>query len=933
MWHGGERPIIGRRVERRRLVRLIEGCLDGEGGGLLLTGDTGIGKTALLRYAEERAAGLRVLRADGVPSEETLAYGAVHRVVRALAGGLPRLPPSSREVLERLLVRRASPPRERLPVAVAALGLLARAAAMRPILVLADDLGSVDAESRYVLGFVARRISTERVALLAATDGDAAALLPGVPELPLGGMDEEDCLRLVAQSGSSPVAPAVCEVLVHAADGNPLLLLEMLRTLTPAQLSQPSLLPDPLPPGPRIARARLARLRDLPEDCRRLVVLLAAEPRLDPAALFHVARVAGMDPAALEPAVDAGLVMLSATAVFFRRPELRRIVYHGVDLAERHQAHETLARAFGETGDERRYWHRAALHPGPDDEIADVLAAQGAAARRRGEQPYAAALLARSAELTTDDARRGDRLADAAECHGRAGRPRRAVRLLERAAPLVAPDRPALRGRIAYLRGVFALRYAGAADACDTLLGAADDLVAADRPLAVKALVAAGEAGLHMGDAALAADAGRRLLAVLDGGPGAEDQRFAADFLLGVAGAFGERLPAAMARLRRMLDEAGRVTDPELLTWGSYGAIFTAADVRARALAHRAVALARADGDTATAARAMQYLAYAECWVNGPSAAALTATEGLRLARETGQLGCARNLMGMTMLSAGLSGDPEPCDAYAHRVVDEAAEHGLGLASALGLWGLAQLDLARGDWNAAAARLHHLARRPTGHPGIATEAVPTYVEAAVRAGHRRRAESATAVFVRWADAVGDGWPMALAARCRALLATGDPEEHFRHALHLHRTGDREIERARTELLYGEYLSRGRRRGAARPHLREAADIFQRHGARLWLERARAELRASGDDLGGPAPSAPAPGGGTVDTSADLTARQHQIVLLVAAGATNREVAAQLSLSPRTVDYHLRRVFGRLGITSRAELIRRYAPASGAGSAL
>ncbi|WP_413797826.1 helix-turn-helix transcriptional regulator [Streptomyces iranensis] len=197
--------------------------------------------------------------------------------------------------------------------------------------------------------------------------------------------------------------------------------------------------------------------------------------------------------------------------------------------------------------------------------------------------------------------------------------------------------------------------------------------------------------------------------------------------------------------------------------------------------------------------------------------------------------------------------------------------------------------------------------------------MPTFVEAAVRAGHRSRAERAAAAFALWAEAIGRDRPAALAARCRALLEPDDPEPHFRHALRLHRTGDREPERARTALLYGEYLSRERRRKDARVHLREAAETFRRHRARLWLDRARSELRASGEDWGTAEDRAPGRGGVTET----LTARQHEIVALVAAGATNKEVAARLCLSPRTVDYHLRRIFAQLGLTSRADLIRRF----------
>ncbi|MBC2901609.1 helix-turn-helix transcriptional regulator [Streptomyces cupreus] len=931
MTYGTEQPpIIGRQAERRQLAAALDACREACGGALLLTGGHGIGKTTLLRYASHLAHEFRTVRADGVPAEQHLAYGAVQRLVRPLAADIPQLPPQSREVLERLLLGHVPSPGERSLIGVAVLALLAKASGRSPVLVGVDDLHRVDAESRYAIGFVARRISAERVLMLAATERHACAAVSGVPVLRLAGLSDQDCLRLIARIASCPVALPVREVLLHAAGGNPLILLELLRTLTPAELSQVSRLPDPLPLAPRLARLRLAEFRRLPEDCRRLLLLLAAEPGLDPLTFFRVAQRTSIDPSALKPAETAGLLTTSRTAISFRHDDLGRAICQGADPAERHWAHDMLARAFADTHDDRRCWHEAALRSEADADLADELERQAACTHQHGSPAHAAALMERSAQLSHEDGRRGSRLVTAADYSTRAGRPRRAARLLERAETLVGRDQPSLRGRIAYLKGVISLQHAAAPDAYDGLLTAAD-LLAGDNPSqAVKALVAAGEAGLHAGNAALCAQAGRRALAVLNGSATGEEEpasRLAVDVLLAVADALQGRPATAVPRLRERLGTAARTDDPLLLAWASHGALFIADDARARALAGRAVALARTAGDTPTMVHAMQYLSYPECWLSGPDTATLTATEALRLARETGQLTCVRNLMGMLMLAAGVTGDSGTCGQYADRVVGEAQAHGLGLPSALGLWGLAHLDLASGNWAEAAAKLRRLVRTRLGHPGVAIEAVPSYVEAAVRAGDRPRAERAAAAFAPWAEAVGRGWPTALAARCRALLETGDTEQHFRSALLLHPIGDRELELARTCLLYGEYLNRERRRADARAQLREAADIFRRHGARLWLDRTGAELRATGDDWDPTENEAPAVEGRT----GTLTSRQRQIVRLVAQGATNKEVAARLYLSPRTVDYHLRRIFERLGITSRSDLIRRCAADAGSGT--
>ncbi|MFI2346565.1 LuxR C-terminal-related transcriptional regulator [Streptomyces sp. NPDC019443] len=921
MTYGTEHTMVGRRAERRQLVAWIEACRSArKGGALLLTGDQGLGKTMLIRHATHLAQGFHTVRADGVQAEQGLDYAAVQRMVRPLAVGVRRLPPHLAELLERVVLGLVPPPRERPLISVAVLALLSRSSVRRPVLVTVDDLQWVDAESQHVLGLVARRISAERVLVLAGADGEEPMLMPGVPVLHLTGMSDRDCLRLIAQHHPSAVAPAVCEVLVHAANGNPLVLLELLRTLNPGQLAELPRLPDPLPLGPRLTQLRLAPLGKLSDDCRRLLTLLATEPRLDPPTLYRVAQLAAIDPAALKSAEVAGLITVSRTTVSFRDAALARAIRQSLDLTERHWAHELLARAFAAGHDDRRGWHEAALSTEADAGLADELERQAARARRHGEPCHAAVLMERSAELTGEDGQRAGRLVAAATCSSMAGRLRRAARLLEQAEVLAGTQHPSLQGDIALLQGVLSLHQGTPDDAYDALLTAADVLADGNTRLAAKALAAAGEAGLYAGSEDLPVRAARRARALLGGSEVSDepDARLAAHCLLGVAESL-RGLPTAGIRLRKSVADAAQSEDPLLLAWAAHGALFTADDAHARSLAARAVALARRAGDIPTVAHAMQYLAYSECWLSGPDSARLIATEALRLARGTGQLTCVRNLMGMLMLAAGLAGDTETCERYADRVVDEATEHGNGLACALGLWGLAHVDLASGRWDEAAAKLRRITRMKPGHPGVALQAVPAYVEAAVRAGLRPRAERATAAFARWAEGVGQGWPTALVAQCRAVLSSGDPEEYFRLALRLHAPGDRELELARTALLYGEYLKRERRRAESRVQLREAAEIFRRHRARLWLDRACAELRASGGNAtaeAGDSTHATHPAG-----TESLTARQREIVRLVATGATNKEVAARLCLSPRTVDYHLRRVFQQLHITSRAELIR------------
>uniref|UniRef100_UPI0004E0E4DD AAA family ATPase n=1 Tax=Streptomyces bicolor TaxID=66874 RepID=UPI0004E0E4DD len=408
MTYGTEQPpIIGRQAERRQLAAALHACRAAGGGALLLTGDHGIGKTTLLRYASQLAHDFRTVRADGVPAEQNLVYGVVQRLVRPLACELPQLPAQSREVLQRLLLGHVPPSGERSLVAVAVLALLARAGHRSPVLVVVDDLHRVDAESRFALGFVARRVSTERVLILAGTESHRCAAGSGVPVLGLAGLNDQDCLRLIAGLRSSPVALPVREVLLHAAGGNPLILLELLRTLTPTELSRLSRLPDPLPLPARLAGRWLAEFRRLPDDCRRLLLLLAAEPGLDPLTFVRVAERTDIDPSALKPAETAGLLTISKTAISFRHDDLGRAVWQGADPAERHWAHAMLAQVLADTHDDRRCWHEAALLSEPDADLADELERQAACARRHGNPAHAAGLMERSAQLTHEDGRRG----------------------------------------------------------------------------------------------------------------------------------------------------------------------------------------------------------------------------------------------------------------------------------------------------------------------------------------------------------------------------------------------------------------------------------------------------------------------------------------------------------------------------------------------
>jgi DNA-binding NarL/FixJ family response regulator len=386
------------------------------------------------------------------------------------------------------------------------------------------------------------------------------------------------------------------------------------------------------------------------------------------------------------------------------------------------------------------------------------------------------------------------------------------------------------------------------------------------------------------------------------------------DYLQAISAIFLGRFGAAQAPLRSVLEKAPRIDDPSALIWASIAALILGDNAQGRVMAARAVATARSRGAVTTVPKALEFLAYAEFWTGRHEAATANALEGLRVATETGQgNGACHHLAALALLDA-IHGDESACRLRARTALDRAARYGLGLPAALSVWALAFLDLSLGRYTDAADRLRGLARAGPGqgHMAVAVLSVPTYVEAAARTGAIPAARAAFAIFEAWAASTSSPDNLALAARCRALLTEGQQaEEHYREALTLHAAGERAFERARTELLYGSLLRRRRRRSEARNQLRSALESFQRLHADRWAESARTELRVAGE-VSSPAKSV---------VGEELTPQQYQIACYAAQGATNREIGAQLFLSPRTVEHHLGNVFAKLGVRSRIELVK------------
>ncbi|MFL6249806.1 MAG: LuxR C-terminal-related transcriptional regulator [Actinomycetes bacterium] len=907
------RPVLyGRAAELAVIDRLVVAARAGRGGALAIRGEPGIGKSALLAYADQRAGGLRVLQAVGVEGESRLAHAALQQLLHPLLGRVGQLPDPQARALGVAVGLEAGPPPDRFLVAMATLTLLSEAAEDRPLLCLVDDAHSADAPSLAVLGFVARRLETEPVALLVTLrDGQPCPEgAQGVATLHLAGLDAEASAALLRERWPGGLAPAVRRRLLKACPGNPLALLELPAALTPGQRAGTDTLEEPLPVAGVLEEAFLDRVRRHDPDAQTLLLLAAAEGgRL--ATVRGAARRLGLDPGGLESGRLAGLVRVDGTTLAFRHPLVRSAVYHGASPAARKAAHRALAGTLGDDQAARRAWHRAQATDGPDEAVAAELERAATQTLRRAGHAAAAADLEQAAELSPDDEDRARRLAAAATAAWRGGDTGGARALLDRAERL-DPARPGVRLDIRLLRGSIELRDGIPGDGAAVLAEAAAQAVATDRRRAVPLLVAAAEAAFVTGQwetLAVLSSLAARLRPTGDTG-----DAVVLRLLASAAEPGGD--PAAAnppAGGQADLTASERLEDPVLLGLAGQLAWKVGGDEPARALHAKAVERARMLGALGTLAWALESLSLAELKRDHYALAELHAREGLRMAQEAGHHnGACRHQSLLAHLSALRGREEETrrlagevlAAATARRLVREASEAQMAL-------GLLALGAGR-----PADALEHLEAlwAPGPLPGyrpIALYAVPDLVEAAVRAGQPDRCRDRLDAWLAVSDPARDPAVAALTARCRALVTTGPrAASSFEEALRLHAAAQQPFGHARTQLLYGEWLRRQRRRTQARPHLRDALEAFGRLGTPAWADRALRELRAAGETAGDHDPGA----------LERLTPQELQIARGVVEGATNREIAAQLFVSPRTVSHHLRSVFSKLGISSRGELI-------------
>ncbi|WP_017579161.1 LuxR family transcriptional regulator [Nocardiopsis valliformis] len=904
----------GRDAEQRILAEALGDARSGRGASVILTGGPGRGRTTLLEHTRNTAGGFTVLHMAGVTDEADFPLSGLQRLLRPVEPALDRLPEPRRELLCAALTRGGVAETDRFALYTSLLDFLSEVSAEQPLLLCVDDADLLDDASLAALAFAARRLTGTRVvAVFAAGEGPGSALVPGVAEQVLAPLEDRAIHDILTDRAPAHLSSSVRAALVRAAHGNPAAVLGFLAALTTEQVQGDQALPEPLPLAGRLRAAQLAPYQELPERTRQILLLgaLAAEPRVH--LLLDAADGPHLSVTELEPAEERGLVRVDGDTLVFVDPLLREAVAQGTPAGRLREAHRALAAVT-----DREYApvefarHTACGADVPDADLADQVAAAARRAKRLEGPMPASFTNERAAALTPDPDERTCRLATASFESYLAGDSARAARLLGQARPLAVSDRR--RAIVALIEAEFEMRDSNAIDAAERLYAVGSDLVPHDRDLALRALVRSADSASYAGDPVRHAKASELAVPLVrpdDPAP----MRLAANYLEGCTISFRGDYVNSTPLLREAVRLSHEMTAPSEMVWAGISGLRLADAPFVRNVTSRAVEAARSRGEHAFVPSALAFLVFSEFWSGRFPSAAGTALAGLRASRESGQSIWATQHLASLAMIASIQGDVDTCRIRARAVTAQAGENSLGLPSALAAWALAVLDLSRGNAAEAFFRLRSLVHAGPGHghPTMRLLTAPHFVEAAVRTGETEWASTSQAGYRRWAEAVESPSALALAARGDGLLAAGEEAaDHFEAALALHRVcGDDDVEQARTQLLFGAHLRRARLPGRAREHLYNALETFERFGARLWVRQTRAELRAIGTADRGP----------ETPSTGELTAQQQQIARLVAEGATNREVAAHMFISPRTVEHHLRGIFRKLNIRSRVDLAR------------
>jgi DNA-binding CsgD family transcriptional regulator len=896
----------GRPRECGIIDELLDDVRHGESRTLVIRGEPGIGKTALLDYAVASARDFKIIRSAGFESEAELAFAALHQVCAPILDHADRLPEPQRDALNIAFGLKNGPSPDAFLIGLGVLGLLSEAAEDQPLLCVVDNQQLLDHASTQALAFAGRRMFAEQVAMVFATSGASRELI-GLPELAVTGLRDADARALLKGALAAPLDEDVLDRIVAETRGNPLALLELPKDLSPAELAGGFALPAPAL-STRIEDSFQRRFEGLPPDTQQLALLAAAESTGDPAMVWRAAQRLGIAHAAAAPAADAGLLEFGAW-VRFRHPLARSAAYRAASAEDRQRAHRALAEVMDRDVDRaRRAWHRAHGAAGPDDDVADDLDCSAAQAQARGGLAAAAAFLEKSFELTADPARRGERALAAAHAKQDAGDPDAALAMLRAAE--TAPLDELQRARADVVRARVAFAVNRGRDAPTLLLRAADRLGPLDPMLARQTLLDAFVAALFAGRLAgvngirQVAEAARRTQPC-------SSPPTALDFLLDglallITAGYEAGTPVLQEALHRLAveDESG-LTRLRWLWLASRVAQQLWDDKSWDLVSNRQVELARRTGALSVLPIALRGRVGVELIAGRLEAATMSHDELEAVAQVAG----SEPLRYGAVVLAAWRGHSDEVVSLVQASRNGIERRGEGGGLTMVEWASAVLYNGIGRYAEAVV----VAEQASSHLeeiGLGVWALPELIEAAARNDEPDRASAALAQLSEAARASGTEWALGLLARSRALLSPDSlADSLYREAIdRLSRTRAR-VELARAHLVYGEWLRRQKRRLAAREHLRVAHELFAAMGMDAFAERSARELNATGG-------RAAATGR---QTTVELTAQEAQIARLARDGLSNADIGSRLFISPRTVEYHLRKVYTKLGITSRAAL--------------
>jgi len=910
--------LLDRDSELEAIGRMIAAAREGLSGTLIVRGEPGIGKTALLDHAARFAGELALTRVTGVESEMQLGFAGLHQLLIPMLTRLERLPVPQRRALQSAFGLLKDDPPDRFLVSLAVLTLLDDVAAACPLLVVVDDAQWLDRESLETLAFVARRLHADHVAMLFATADQSAATaaLDGLPSLDLAGVSWQATAELLGALSGQPVDDRVAQRIAAETSGNPLAIVELADELSATQLAGACCLPEPLPVRGRLEERFLRRVRELPDEVQTLLLLTAAASPLDRALLHSAAVEAGIDPdRALE--LEAERFLIVDNEVRFRHPLKRSAIYGGATAPERRRAHAVIAAVSRAAGDPARSaWHRAAAAIGPDEDTAAELDRAADQARERGGYAATAALLARAAQLTPDPPRQAERLLKTAQAELAAGDPVGAQAKLDEAVGQLADARQRAEAR--RTQGAIEFARGRGADAPATLLAAASEFTQLDPRLARSTLLEALEAAMLAGRLASGgglpevAAAARAMPRAPECAAGVDDLLLDA-FATRVAVDYATSVPLMREAVAALRHGALPVEDGlRRLGLGCYAAGDLFDDESYGAFAVRWAELAREAGALAMLPRALAAIAHVEMQAGrfGQADAALAERRDIAIATDN------PTVLGATapvaFLLSAWRGEAEQTRAGADSLIREATACGQAKVIDCAQSALVVLELGLGEYERALAAALPVYEEDS--PFLGTRVLPDLVEAAMRCDQTAIATAALARLSERALCSGREVARGLLARSRALLGDDGAEGLYREAVERLARTDALPELGRTHLLWGEWLRRRRRRREAREQLRLAHDIFQSLGAAGFAQRAAAELLATGERARK-----------RDDTTRDeLTPQETRIANLAAAGASNSEIAEKLFISSSTVAYHLRKVFRKLNVNSRARLGRALA---------